>query len=241
MEKQKKVFCHHKNEKKKLKILFANLNFLFLLTDQSIIQKKKKMSRENKMKIKMEPTEVNEDFPKKIKLEEIDLKHSQFDEKVKKEPTLFCDLLDEPQTQRFDEISGKLRGLKQSNYDLKKNNAVLSKKLKLSEKENQKLSQKFQELDQKLDQKFKKMKNEKIGLEKKLQEMNNSSKFFREYKNLKRKMSFLKKENLLLKKKKKKKVAIKAAKKAAKELDKKVDQNLKKQGRKGIKIENAKV
>ena len=206
------------------------------------------MPRENKMKIKMEPTEVDEDFPKKIKLEEIDLKHSQFDEKVKKEPTLFCDLLDEPQTQRFDEISEKLRGLKQSNYDLKKNNAVLSKKLKLSEKENQKLSQKFQklsqkfqELDQKLDQKFKKMKNEKIGLEKKLQEMNNSSKFFREYKNLKRKMSFLKKENLLLKKKKKKKVAIKAAKKAAKELDKKVDQNLKKQGRKGIKIENAKV
>ena len=54
-------------------------------------------------------------------------------------------------------------------------------------------------------------------------------------------MSFLKKENLLLKKKKKKKVAINAAKKAAKELDKKVDQNLQKQGRKGIKIENAKV
>ena len=220
------------------------------------------MSRENKMKIKMEPTEVNEDFPKKIKLEEIDLKHSQFDEKVKKEPTLFCDLLDEPQTQRFDEIS-------------EENSAVLSKKLELSENENQKLSQKFEELDQKfqkLDQKFKKMKEEKMCLEKKLQNQ----------KNLKRKIAKIRQqrkelENLLLKmpteylqgndylpvtdseeiqklkqekmknnqndpeKKVTKDVDKKVLKKVAKELDKKVDQNLQKHGRFGIKIENAKV
>ena len=42
VEKQKKSFLPPKKWKKKLKILFANLNLLFLLTDQSIIQKKKK-------------------------------------------------------------------------------------------------------------------------------------------------------------------------------------------------------